>query len=103
MQRAGGALSVMFFYPMTQSILLLLAGVVLAWFGGTLFVDGEKAGEGKIPRTAPYAFSGDEGINVGADHETPVSEDYKQDDNKFTGKIHQVTVEIFPVTKTAAI
>jgi cation:H+ antiporter len=25
---------------MTQSILLLLAGVVLAWFGGTLFVDG---------------------------------------------------------------
>ena len=25
---------------MTQSVLLLLAGVVLAWFGGTLFVDG---------------------------------------------------------------
>jgi len=69
----------------------------------TLYVDGEKAGEGKIPRTIPYAFSGDEGLNVGADHETPVSEDYKQDDNKFTGKIHQVTIEIFPVKKTTAM
>jgi len=66
-------------------------------------VDDEKVGEGKIPRTVPYAFSADEGINVGADHETPVSEDYKQDDNKFTGKIHQVTVEIFPVNKTTAM
>jgi hypothetical protein len=69
----------------------------------TLYVDGEKVGEGQIPKTTPYAFSADEGINVGADHETPVSEDYKQDDNKFTGKIHQVTVEIFPVKQTAAI
>jgi arylsulfatase len=69
----------------------------------TLYVDDEKVGEGKIPRTVPYAFSADEGINVGADHETPVSEDYKQDDNKFTGKIHQVTVEIFPVVKKTAM
>lgn len=29
---------------MTQSIFLLLAGVVLAWIGGTLFVDGALAG-----------------------------------------------------------
>jgi arylsulfatase A-like enzyme len=61
-----------------------------------LYVDGLKVAEGKIPRTVPYGFSADEGINVGADHETPVSEDYKQDDNKFTGKIHQVKIEIFP-------
>lgn len=69
----------------------------------TLYVDGEKVAEGKIPRTNPNAFSADEGINVGADHETPVTEDYKQGDNKFTGKINQVTVEIFPVKQTAAI
>jgi len=63
--------------------------------GGTavLSVDGEKVAEGKIPKTQPYAFSADEGINVGADHETPVSEDYQEGDNKFTGKIKKVTVE----------
>ncbi len=66
-----------------------------------LFVDDLKVAEGKIPKTTPYAFSPDEGINVGADHETPVSEEYKEGDNKFTGKIRKVTVEVFPVKKTA--
>ena len=63
--------------------------------GGTavLSVDGEKVAEGKIPKTQPYAFSPDEGINVGADHKTPVSEDYKEGDNKFTGKLQKVTIE----------
>ena len=63
--------------------------------GGTavLSVDGEKVAEGKIPKTQPYLMSLDEGINVGADHETPVSEDYKEGDNKFTGKIQKVTIE----------
>ena len=69
--------------------------------GGTalLFVDGEKVAEGKIPKTQPYAFSADEGINVGADHETPVSEDYKEGDNKFTGKLQKVTIENLPAKK----
>ncbi|MDP3008077.1 MAG: arylsulfatase [Methylococcales bacterium] len=62
----------------------------------TLSVDGEKVAEGKIPKTQPYIFSADEGINVGADHETPVSEDYKEGDNKFTGKIQKVTIENLP-------
>lgn len=35
-----GAVSTTLLSSMTQSIFLLLAGVVLAWFGGTLFVDG---------------------------------------------------------------
>jgi len=65
----------------------------------TLFVDGEKVAEGNIPKTQPYAFSADEGINVGADHETPVSEDYKEGDNKFTGKIKKVTVENLAAVK----
>jgi arylsulfatase len=73
--------------------------------GGTcaLYVDDVKVSEGKIPKTVPYGFSADEGINVGADHETPVSEDYKQDDNKFSGKLHSVTVEIFPANKKTAL
>ena len=69
--------------------------------GGTavLSVDGEKVAEGKIPKTEAYAFSADEGINVGADHETPVSEDYKEGDNKFTGKLQKVTIENLPAKK----
>ena len=69
--------------------------------GGTavLSVDGEKVAEGKIPKTHPYLQSMDEGINVGADHETPVSEDYKEGDNKFTGKIQKVTIENLPAKK----
>ena len=38
-------------------------------------------------------FSGDEGADVGLDGETNVSNDYKQGDNAFTGKIVKVTVE----------
>jgi arylsulfatase len=57
-----------------------------------LYIDGQKVGEGQIPKTQPFAFSGDEGADVGMDSETTVSEDYKERDNKFTGKIHKITV-----------
>lgn len=62
-----------------------------------LYVDDKKVAEGVIPHTQAYAYSADEGICVGVDHETPVSEDYKEGDNKFSGKINVVTIEIFPV------
>jgi hypothetical protein len=52
-----------------------------------LYVDGQKVAEGHIPKTQPFAFSADEGADVGMDGETAVSNDYKQGDNKFTGKI----------------
>jgi arylsulfatase len=58
----------------------------------TLSVDGEKVAEARVARTQPYAFSGDEGADVGRDSETNVSPDYKQGDNAFTGKIVRVTV-----------
>jgi arylsulfatase A-like enzyme len=61
---------------------------------GTMFVNGEKVAEGKIDRTQPNFFSADEGTDVGIDGETPVTDDYKEGDNKFTGKIHKVTVEL---------
>jgi arylsulfatase len=61
-----------------------------------LTIDGQKVAEGHVPKTEPFAFSGDEGADVGLDGETPVSNDYKykQGDNKFTGKIVKVTVEL---------
>ncbi len=64
--------------------------------GGTsrLCVDGKKVGEARVPHTMPFAYSGDEDIDVGMDNETPVTEEYKVRDNKFTGRIHKVTVEV---------
>ena len=49
--------------------------------------------EGHIPKTQPFAFSADEGTDVGVDGETNVSPDYPQGNNTFTGKIVKVTVE----------
>src|SRR6266571_4684935 len=60
----------------------------------SLYVDGQKVAEGHIPKTQPFAFSGDEGADVGMDGETAVSNDYKQGDNKFTGKIDKVTIDL---------
>ena len=57
-------------------------------------VDGKKVAEGHIPKTQAYLFSADEGADVGEDGETNVSPDYKQGDNKFTGKIAKVTIEL---------
>jgi arylsulfatase len=64
---------------------------------GTILVNGKKVAEGKIERTQANFFSADEGADVGLDGETPVSDDYKEGDNKFTGKIQKVVVEVGPV------
>jgi len=61
-----------------------------------LYVDGQKVAEGHIPKTQPYVFSGDEGVDVGMDSETMVSNDYKPGENKFTGKILKVTIDTKP-------
>jgi arylsulfatase len=67
-----------------------------------LYVDGQQVAEGRIPKTQPFAFSADEGADVGLDGETAVSNDYKQGDNKFTGKIDKVTIDIKPSNLSAA-
>lgn len=69
---------------------------------GTILVNGKQVAEGKIERTQAGLFSADEGADVGLDGETPVSDDYKQGENKFNGKIKQVVVEVGPV-KLAAL
>jgi hypothetical protein len=59
-----------------------------------LNVDGQKVAEGQIPKTQPFAFSADEGADVGIDGETNVSNDYKPGaPSAFTGRILKVTVE----------
>lgn len=58
--------------------------------------------EGHIPKTQPFVFSADEGVDVGMDAETAVSNDYKQGDNKFTGKILKVPIDTKPSKLSAA-
>jgi arylsulfatase A-like enzyme len=67
-----------------------------------LFVDGKQVAQGRIPKTVPFIFSGDEGADVGLDAETAVSDDYKEGDNKFTGTIVKVTVDVSPSGLSAA-
>ena len=61
---------------------------------GTILVNGQKVAEGRIEHTQCCVFSADEGADVGSDDGTPVTEDYKEGDNKFTGKIHSVTIDL---------
>lgn len=63
-----------------------------------LYIDDKKVAEGVIPKTQPFVFSADEGTDVGMDGETAVSNDYKEGDNNFTGKINKVVIDI--TTKT---
>ena len=60
----------------------------------TLYVDGKKAGSGKIGATAPMVFSADDGCDVGCDTGAPVSEDYGPRGNEFTGHVKGVEIAI---------
>ena len=61
---------------------------------GKLLVDGAKVAEGRIGRTQLGVFSADETADVGSDEATPVTEEYAEGDNAFTGTIHKVLVEL---------
>jgi arylsulfatase len=61
---------------------------------GTILVDGKKVAEGRIEQTQGFAFSADEGADVGSDEGTPVVEDYSGAANRFTGKIDKVTIDL---------
>jgi arylsulfatase A-like enzyme len=64
---------------------------------GTLFVNGEKVAEGRIPATQPGLFSADETADVGIDLGTPVVEAIGSEaKSRFNGRIPRVTVEVKP-------
>jgi arylsulfatase len=61
----------------------------------TLFINGEKVGEGRIPATQPGLFSADETADVGIDLGTPVVEAIGAEaKSRFTGRIPRVTVDV---------
>jgi arylsulfatase len=62
---------------------------------GTLFVNDEKVGEGRIERTQSIVFSADETADVGIDLATPVVETIgSEGPSRFTGSIPKVTIEV---------
>ncbi len=65
---------------------------------GSIYVDGAKAGEGKIAKTASNTYGIDETADVGEDSNTPVTPVYHRR-SKFTGKIQKITIETAAVTK----
>jgi arylsulfatase len=61
----------------------------------TLLVDGSKAAEGRIAKTNAFIFSTDEGADVGADEDTPVTEAYVAGvKSRFSGTIEKVVVQV---------
>jgi len=63
----------------------------------TILVNGNKVAGGRIDRTQGLVFSADETAGVGIDEATNVTDDYKQGDNAFTGKILKVVIDIQPI------
>lgn len=58
---------------------------------GTITIDGNKTGEGRIEKTQPGIFSVDDLADVGTDDGTPVT-DYGKS-RKFTGTLSKVTIK----------
>ena len=60
----------------------------------TLYVNGEKVSEGRVERTTPAVFSGDETADVGKDDATQVVAAFENvRDSKFTGSVKRVTID----------
>jgi arylsulfatase A-like enzyme len=67
---------------------------------GTLSIKGKKVGSGRIERTIPFIY-GVETADVGMDLYTPVTSDYAQNNNKFTGTIKKIEVKVGPAGQSA--
>jgi arylsulfatase len=71
--------------------------------GGTaaIYVDGRKVGEGRVETTAAMVFSADDGLDIGTDTGSPVSEDYGPRGNEFTGRVKGVEITIADAADSA--
>jgi arylsulfatase len=63
--------------------------------GGTvsLYVDGDKAGEGRVDATAAMIFSADDTLDVGEEGGALVTDDYGRD-NAFSGTVNWVQIDL---------
>jgi hypothetical protein len=61
---------------------------------GTLYLDGNQVGEGRIEATVPLIFSGDETADVGRDTGSAVSDDYDSESSVFNGTVNWVQIDL---------
>ena len=64
--------------------------------GGTasLYVDGNKVGEGRVDGTVPMLFSADETLDLGSDSATPVTDDLEAGELAFNGRVRWVEIDL---------
>ena len=60
----------------------------------TISINGKTVASGRVERTNANIFSADDAADVGVDEGTNVSSAYKQSENRFTGRIEKVLVEV---------
>jgi len=60
----------------------------------SLFVDGNKDGEGRVERTVPMLFSADETCDVGKETGSAASPDYGPIGNEFSGQVNWVQIDL---------
>jgi arylsulfatase A-like enzyme len=60
----------------------------------TLYVDGQKAGEGRVEQTEPMVFSADETCDVGFEAGSPVTDDYPTTGGTFSGEVNWVEIDV---------
>jgi hypothetical protein len=61
---------------------------------GRLYINGDKVGEGQIPRTMKFRYSLDESFDIGWDTASPVSEEYKVRAQFTGGNIEKVVLDL---------
>jgi hypothetical protein len=61
---------------------------------GTLFVNDQQVGQGRIDQTVPFLFSSDDFMDIGMDTGAPVTEDYETAQGRFTGEIAWVRLDL---------
>ncbi|MGB5135194.1 MAG: arylsulfatase [Prochlorococcaceae cyanobacterium] len=60
----------------------------------TLYVDGQRAGEGRVDQTEPMIFSADETCDVGFEAGSPVTDDYPSVGGTFSGEVNWVEIDV---------
>lgn len=60
----------------------------------TLSVNGREVARGQMKKTVPFSFQATDGMDVGMDLGTPVSEDYAMGDNAFKGRLNSVRIDL---------
>ena len=60
----------------------------------SLYVDGNKVGDGRVGLTQAMIFSADETCDIGEDTASPVSPDYGPTGNAFNGTVNWVQIDV---------